>query len=232
MNILTKKSPIPIITTGKKPLEAVFHTDFPDCGEPVRKKDSVEMVDLVLEGAGEKSIGLDDERGAVKLRQGGFDIHGSADFAAYALDAETALEADILFLPVFKSGVDEDERHDLIEFRVLAVHFQVGNAFGIMGDIDYREPQVTTDLRSGQSYPVRIDHCFEHFSHEREDAVVDGLDGAALLAKDGIAVLDDGKGHELGKGNGVSHGGSSGNCLHENTKPRLAPLRSGSSFGL
>lgn len=150
------------------------------------------MVDLMLESTGEEAIGLNDERGAVELRQGRFDIHGAADFTAYALDAETALEADFLFLTVFERGVDENERHDVAEFRVLAVHFQIGNAFGVMGDIDDREPQVAPDLRRGKTHTVRFDHCFEHFSNEREEAIVDGLDGSALLAEDGIAVLDDG----------------------------------------
>lgn len=190
------------------------------------------MVDLMLESTGEKSIGLDDERGAVKLWQGRFDIHGAADFAAYSLDAQTALEADFLFLPVFESGVDEDEGHDVAEFGILAIHFQVGNTFRVMGDINDRKPQVAPDLRCGQAYTVRVGHCFEHISYERQEAVVDGLDGTALLTKDGIAVLDDGKRHALEKGNGVSHVGSSGNCPYGNTKPRLAPVRSGSSFGL
>lgn len=36
----------------KEAFEAVFHADFADGGEPVGEEDAVEVVDLVLEGAG------------------------------------------------------------------------------------------------------------------------------------------------------------------------------------
>lgn len=180
-----------VIALCEQPLEAVFYTDFPDRREPVREQDSVEVVDLMLESAGEEAIGLNDNRRAVELRQGRFDIHRPSDFAAYALDAQAALESDLFFLSVFERGIDEYERHDVREFGVLTVHFQVGNALGVMGDIDDREPQVAPDLRRGKAHAVRVGHCFQHFGNEREKAIVDGLDGAALLAEDGIAVLDD-----------------------------------------
>jgi len=189
------------------------------------------MINLMLQGPSQQSVCLEDERGAVKLRQGRFHIHRSADFAADTLDTEAALEADFLFLTVFERGVDENERHDVTELRVLAIHFQVGNAFGVMGNIDDREPQIAPDLRRGKTHAVRVGHGLKHFRDERDEAVVDGIDVPALLAEDGVAVLDDGEGHGRGKGNGVSHVGSRGNCPPENSKPPLAPLRGGTSFG-
>jgi hypothetical protein len=51
------------------------------------------------------------------------------------------------------------------------------------------------------------------------------------LTEDGVAVLDDGQGHNQEIGNRESLVGSSGNCPAENTKPPLAPIRGEFSFG-
>jgi len=67
-----------------------------------------------------------------------------------------------------------------------------------MGDIDHGQLQADSDLRCGETYPAGVDHGFDHVGDEFADTVVDGFDRSALLAEDGIAVLDDGKKHRKG----------------------------------
>ena len=50
------------------------------------------MVNFMLESPAEQSVGLDDKRGAIELGQGCLDLRRPPDFAAYALNAEAALE--------------------------------------------------------------------------------------------------------------------------------------------
>ncbi len=96
-----------LIALSQQTLEAVFYADLTNRRKPVCEKDSVEVIDLMLKSTGEEAIGLNDERGAVELWQGRYDIHRPADFAAYAFNAQAAFEADFLFLSVIERGVDE-----------------------------------------------------------------------------------------------------------------------------
>lgn len=80
------------------------------------------MVNFMLESPAEQSVGLDDKRGAIELGQGCLDLRRPPDFAAYALNAEAALEFHLLLLPVFERGINENQRHDVFNFYIFSVH--------------------------------------------------------------------------------------------------------------
>ncbi len=64
-----------------------------------------------------------------------------------------------------------------------------------MRDIDHGKLEIGTDLGRGEADAVGRNHGFEHVRSELADLVGDLVDGTALLAEYGIAVLDDGKKH-------------------------------------
>ena len=145
----------------------------------------------MLQGTGEQTIGLDHQHRAIELRQRCFDLDRATHFGTDAANAEAALKAGFLFLAIFKLWIDEDQWHDRLQFRLLTIDLEIGNAFGIKGTIDDREADILADLRGGKSHAIGIGHRFEHVGHKDAQRVIDFGDGAAALAEDGVTVLDD-----------------------------------------
>ena len=110
--------------------------------------------------------------------------------------------------PNASSGIDENQRHDLFDSRVHAVHLEKGDAFGIVGHIDHRQPQILAHLRSGQTHAVRIHHRVEHVGDQLDDRIIHLCDGPAALTKDWMTVLDD----------FANHGNVSGCLSNESAK--------------
>jgi hypothetical protein len=61
-----------------------------------------------------------------------------------------------------------------------------------MRDINHGELEIYPNLRCGEAYTIRIDHGFDHVLRELMDRSIDQRDRSALLAQNGITVLDDG----------------------------------------
>lgn len=64
--------------------EFALDADFGDGVEAVDEEDAVEVVDLMLEGAGEEAVGFHGDGFAVEVGVGDFDLAGAADVAAEA----------------------------------------------------------------------------------------------------------------------------------------------------
>ena len=70
------------------------------------------------------------------MREGGFDFRRSTNVVLDSFDAQAAFPFEFLLLAELKCRIDEDQRHDVCEFRFFSIYLEVGDAFGIVRDID------------------------------------------------------------------------------------------------
>src|SRR5882724_307392 len=144
--------------------------------EMLEKKNAVEMIDLMAEGAGEKIFAAN----FVGFAFGVLGFYGDKlrtdDVAAEAGNREAALFFADFSLGVNDFGIGQDDL-----------------GFGIFsaGDVDHGEAKTQADLRRGEAHALRSVHGSEHVFDELLHLRVKFFDGRAGLLKDGIAVLDD-----------------------------------------
>jgi GH43 family beta-xylosidase len=59
-----------------------------------------------------------------------------------------------------------------------------------MRNIDHRQAEILTHLRSGKPHTICRDHRVQHVSDKLDKRIIHFIDGAAALAEDRVAVLD------------------------------------------
>lgn len=112
--------------------ETAFGAEFGGGAEAVDEEDAVEVVDFVLESAGEESVGFDGLGFAVEGFDGDGDVVGAADFVAQARDAEAAFVVEIFVFTEAEFGVEEDDGHGVCEGAIFAVDAQVTGGFWVV----------------------------------------------------------------------------------------------------
>lgn len=177
--------------------ELALDADFGDGVEAVDEEDAVEVIDLVLESAGEEAVGFHGDGFTVEVGVGDFDLAGSAYIAAEAGEAEAAFFADLLGAAEFELGIHEHDGHVLGHFHFLPVDLHEGDAVGIVGDVDDGELHIHGDLRSGETDAIGLAHRFQHVGGQGADIGRDFSHGAAFGTEHGFRIADDFTDHIL-----------------------------------
>src|SRR6267378_7895010 len=66
-----------------------------ETGQPIGEQDAVEVVDLVLDGAGQQGVALDLDLLALTVQPPGYHLHVALDLAHVARHREAAFQADL-----------------------------------------------------------------------------------------------------------------------------------------
>lgn len=147
----------------------------------VQKENAVQVVDFVLEGAGEEFFAGDFKGVAFDILGLDGDVGGAADIFAEAGDGQAALFADLLALLLGNLGVDQDEAG--------------GGVFAGRG-IDDGELPADVDLGGGKADAAGGIHGFKHVVDELAEfgrAEVSNRSAGGL--KDRGAVFNDVEDH-------------------------------------
>src|SRR5260370_1772175 len=139
--------------------------------QAVDEEDAVEVVDLVLHGAGEKLFTFDLEPVSVDILRADLDLGGAMDLLANLGEAEATLFFELLALALDDLGIDEDEL-----------------LFGILleADVDDGEALRDADLLRGDADALRGVHALEHLIDELLEHRVAVCDGLARPAHHGV----------------------------------------------
>src|SRR5258708_14747452 len=147
-----------------------------EAAEAVDEEDAVEVVDLVLHGAGEKLFTFDLEPVSVDILRADLDLGGAMDLLANLGEAEATLFFELLALALDDLGIDEDEL-----------------LFGILleADVDDGKPLRDAALRCGEAEALRGVHGREHLIDELLELRVEDGDGLARPGQHGVGPLYD-----------------------------------------
>jgi hypothetical protein len=143
----------------------------PDQPPGIGEQHSVEVVDLVLEHAGEQIAAPDNDAAPPHVLSPQLDSLRSTDLAVDPRDAETAFDPPLRSSAAEKTRIDHRHR-----------------AGPDVGDDD---TQGNADLGSGQPDPACPAHAEDHVGDELPDASIDHRHRSASLSKDGCIRMSE-----------------------------------------
>ena len=173
----------------------------------IDEEDAVEVIDLVLDAAGEEAVAAEDVRDTALVVIGDGDFVGADDVAADFRKRETALLDDVIVGVAFDfdDGVDERHRHEEFERRFGPIEFPIEVDFG-GAQIDDAELDGAADLLGGEADATRGVHGLDHGGGELGERRVEAGDFVALTSQNGIVVMNNWQGHRsVGAGAWVCH---------------------------
>ena len=155
-------------------LEAALHEVALRLVEVIQDEFSVQMVDFMLEHAGENLARVENDCLALQVQCAHAHRLAAADFLGDPRNREAALLHDPIAGGAFDLGVDEKM-----------------NLFGVFPerDVDHNEPDVLPHLGGGEADAGRIVHGGEHRAREFRRLLRDALDGQAFPAKGGRRIF-------------------------------------------
>ncbi len=172
---------LPLAGTAER-FDASEHEPPLDGADAIDEQDAVEVIHLVLDGAGEKAVGVDDALAAVAVEAADREGFGTADGGMKAGDAEAAFFDELHAFTSHEFRIDEDD--------ALA-------GYPADGEIDHEDPIRRADLRRRETDAGgRVDGV-EHVVDQREDVGREGLrvrgnrDTCRALMQDWGAVAED-----------------------------------------
>lgn len=162
-------------------------------GHAVDEEGAVEVVDFVLDAAGEEFVAEEGVGLGVEVLVGDFDGVGAGDVAADVGEGEAAFLDDVVVgFEDGDFGVDENEGHEEVEGEGAVVEEPLG-VFGEFFDFDDAELDGLADLLGGEADAAGGVHGFEHVGGELFEGGGEFGDVGAFLAEDGVVVVADGK---------------------------------------
>ena len=153
----------------------------------VDEEDAVEMVNLVLRGAGEEAGGFEVEFVPGEVARVDGDFRGAANLGADFRDAEAAFGAGLFPFGFCDGRIDENQGHR--QGRRDGPRLFAG------GHINDGEQNRFADLLRGQADAVGGVHGLHHIRGELAVVGRDVIDALALLAQDRVTILDDFQNH-------------------------------------
>lgn len=164
-------------------------------GHAVDEEGAVEVIDLVLDAAGEEAVADEVVGDAVLILVGDLDFVGAGDIAADVGEGKAALLIGVLFRREgFDHGVGDDHGHEEFAGRVGAVEFPVEVEVG-EAEIDHAELEGLADLLSGEADALGVVHGLDHVKTELLKREIEGSDRCSLLAEDGLIEVNNGEDH-------------------------------------
>src|ERR1035437_5587583 len=154
------------------------------------EEDAVEVIDLMLDGAGEQPVALDADLLAVAVQPPGHDTVAALHLADQSGDGEAALIPRLLALA--------------------AHHLGVGELVDLVVDLEDDDAQRHAHLGGGEAGAVGVDHGLDHVVHELADGVVDAGRARGPGDEDGILVSGENDGEQC---HGSPHGPGSTSML-------------------
>ena len=180
-------------------------------GHAVGEEDAVEMVGLVLDGAGGQFVDGDLEPLAFEVECLDDDFLGPADIAVELGEREAAFFAGLGSFAADDLGVDEDD------------------LFVFLGDfarkVDDEQAQGEADLVGGQANAFVFVHQLEHAADDGAQVGVDLGDGPRLPTERGMGVMHDVHPLTLGGAGGKGKGSGRAGGVFFTTKGQLSPPR-------
>ena len=126
----------------------------------VDEEDAVEVVVLVLDGAGEEAAAAETDCFALAVQRGDVDRFGAPNLGVDFGKAEAAFSAIDGFVDGGPLGIDQDQRHDRDGIGGLAVEFESRRAIDGIADVDDGELERFADLLGGEANtPSRRTSC-------------------------------------------------------------------------
>jgi hypothetical protein len=162
----------------------------------VDEEDALDVVEFVLDDAGEQAGGFEDMREALHVLVAQADGDGADDVAAYFGEGEAAFVNTVGWAgQVFDLGVGDGEGEEEGGGDGFAVEVGVGGLGGAVLEVGNEEVEGAADLLGGEADAFLGEHGFVHVAGEGGEGAVEGLDGSAAFAQDGVAVMGNGQGH-------------------------------------
>ena len=199
---------------------------------PHRVENPVEMVDLVLQDAGEQAGGQTGDRAPVTVQGAVAQVGMARDATAQARDRQAALEGELV------------RRADRLELRIDQDMRDRAGALGPVGQVErHDDAQRFVDLRRREADPLGIDHGRQHVVDQPLDLGGGGIGhGLGPGQEDRLAEQGDlaqGHGRQIAPpraGEQVWLGGARGSCYQpanpsNEGRALFAPIPSGSGVG-
>ncbi len=165
------------------------------CTHSVDKKDPLQVIVFMLNGASQEPIGLEFQNSFVqRLRP---DPHGTrtGNVGSSARKAQAAFDAGLRFAESFDFGIDQDKGHMGSDLNRIASDAKNARPVFDLSDVDNAELNGHANLLGRQTDSVRVVHRFQHILNECTDPGVYFVDPFSLGPQRGMAVLHDLKNH-------------------------------------
>lgn len=137
-----------------------------------KEENAVEMVVLVLNNAGEYPVGIKRKMVPVAIKRLHGDLERPANVGVYTGDTETAF----LVKPFVRRYRDDLRIDEKARF--------------VLGNVDDEQPLHTTDLRSGETDPLRVVHRRHHIIRKADQVIRDGLYRRGGCVESFVGVID------------------------------------------
>jgi len=125
---------------------------------PVDEKDSLQVIDLMLDGAGEEPAGGEAHFFSLKVEEIHLDPEAAADSAGQPWKTEAALVGVLTFAGEGEDGIAEKEGHVFFPVDRLSADFKGGRPFFDFAEVNDCDLQGNPDLGSGQTDPLGFIH--------------------------------------------------------------------------
>lgn len=168
-------------------LELAGETGFGGGIHAVDEENAVQVIDLVLGGAGEEAGAVEADFVAVERLGVDGDFFGAADLGADFGDAEAAFAAGLFADRLGEDGVHQDQGHR--ELRG-----DRPGEFGF-GDVDDGKEEGLADLLGGEADAFGGVHGLHHVGGELPVVGGDVVEAFAFFTQDRVAVFDDVQNH-------------------------------------
>ncbi len=160
----------------------------------INKESSVQVVELVLQGAGEEAGGDKVEFPAIEMIGADSDRRGPADGGLDFWKAEAAFGAGDFPRGLAEDRVKQDQGHPLVEVLRLPVDEEFRRLF-TGADIHYSQLNRATHLLRGQAHAVGDVHGLDHVGSKLLQLGGDAVDALAFFAEHGVPKFDDFQNH-------------------------------------
>ncbi|MFT6864309.1 MAG: hypothetical protein ACJAVK_002874 [Akkermansiaceae bacterium] len=154
------------------------------------------MICFVLNRPGQQAVRFDHDRSAIEQFKSGTDLGRTSHFRINAIDTEAAFTTRFPLFAEFKDRIDENQRHQILQSKILTVDPEIANTLGVMRNINNRHLNLPIHLRRGQSDSFGMDHGRDKILPELSKIVSHLGDFATFLAEDRISILGDFKDHD------------------------------------
>lgn len=161
-------------------------------GKMVNEKDAVEVIDFMLRGAGEESLGFEIERLAGEILTDDTDAGRTINIILKSRNTEASLDIKIAFLSDrMDLRIDHHQRHEAINFNLpISDPGPAGTIFYGGHHVNHGQLDGTTHLLGGETASFLLVHGDQHFLGEFHKGVVDLFDPATFAAQGRMAVFD------------------------------------------